>query len=45
LLKYYSTHPAAGDRIKNLKDHAIERGWSLEGPTTALGWRDMGVNE
>ena len=38
LLKYYSTHPAAGDRIKNLKDHAIERGWSLEGPTTALGW-------
>ena len=38
MLKYYSTHPVAGDRIENLKNHAIERGWALEGPTIPLQW-------
>lgn len=39
LLTYFSTHPAAGDRIEKLKSYAVQQGWSLQGATTNLGWK------
>jgi len=35
---YLSTHPAAAERIGELRGEARERGWPLQGPTTP--WRE-----
>ncbi len=35
---YLSTHPAAGERIDELLEHAAEQGWPVMGSTTSLAW-------
>ena len=35
---YTSTHPQPDDRIGKLEQLALERGWSVDGEVTELGW-------
>jgi len=38
LVVYASTHPAAGDRVDDIKFHAEASGWPLAGNITPLNW-------
>jgi Zn-dependent protease with chaperone function len=38
LVTYLSTHPETGDRIVDMKAHAEEAGWIVEGEITPLSW-------
>ncbi len=37
-VSYLSTHPDSGERVVDIKNHARNEGWSLQGDITELDW-------